>query len=123
MVNSFSKNRKRGKILREAEKEGYIKLEKITKEEAFAAHKHMIAYKKERCWARMLIFRALGREVPDYGFNKEVTKRKLLHELLFLFAMWIASMEIVRKIISFIPISIMGGIVVLIRKHITKRRD
>lgn len=113
---------KGGKILREAEKEGYIKLEKITKEEAFAAHKHMIAYKKGRCWARMRVFRALRREVPDYGFNKEVTKKELLHELLFLFAMWIASNEIVRKIVSIIPISIMGGIVVLIRKHITKRR-
>jgi len=102
------RTKKGEEILKGAEEKGYIKLEKITKEEAFAAHKHMIAYKKKRCWAHMWIFKKFGRKVPDYDFNKEVTKKELLHELLFLFAMWIASGGVVRKIIFFMPISIMA---------------
>jgi len=114
---------KRGKkILDLAKKQGHIEIKEVKMKEVLKSHKHTTKYKKENIFGRLWIYNKLGKATPNYGFDysKKVTLRLISFESIFLLSLAIASKKTTRKLISFLPINLVGNFVSYIRKIITK---
>ncbi len=106
---------KRGKsIFDNAIKKGNLTAWKISN--PYLAHKHTIDDKKQAGFARIAIFKLLGRKVPNYGFKNNFSVRQLFSSFMFLTINFISTISLMRLILRFVPIKILSFPVVLLRK-------
>lgn len=109
------------KLLKQAEKEGYIKLRKISIETALSAHSHTLNWKEIGGQARIKLYRLFNKPIPAYNYDLKISNFRLFREAVFLSTLNLLSTPFSRKIVALVPLSVLGGAVSFYRRLVTRR--
>ena len=80
-------------------------------------HGHMLDFKKRGAFVRMSWRTAMGKRVPDYGYRPTAIplSRKLV-EVVITSIFSICGTRLARRLVEFVPISVMGPVFNALRK-------
>jgi len=96
-------------LLKEMKEQEIIKLDKIDLQEAINMHGHMIDFKKRGSFIRFKFRKIFGKNIPDFGYIPEkITIIRIFVELIVSVLFFISSLKVIRSLIVFIPIKIIG---------------
>lgn len=109
------------KIIKQAEKEGYIKLKEISIETALKAHEHTLQWKEVGGQARVKLYSIFNKPTPYYNYNIKISNFRLFKEALFLSSLNLTSTPLFRKFASILPINVLGNIVLFYRRVVTRK--
>jgi coenzyme F420 hydrogenase subunit beta len=103
-------------VLRQLHKTGQVTLEPISFDEVVSMHSHMIDFKKRGSFIRLQSQRRKGLPIPEFGYKPAhiPLSRRLIESIIMLFFA-IGCREWSRRIISKVPIEIIGPAFELIR--------
>ena len=97
--------------------EGSLSLADCSLEDAMSMHGHMLDFKKRGSFIRLGWRKAAGRPVPDYGYRPaRISVARHLVELFIVFVFALCSTRLARRLVEFIPISVLGPAFDLLRK-------
>lgn len=105
-------------LLDEMQASGVVSLEPITLERALSMHGHMIDFKKRGTFIRLRWRKALGRAVPQYGYQPEhITPARSLTEMIVSGLFLVAGTRLARWCVERIPIAVLGPLFNTLRKQ------
>jgi coenzyme F420 hydrogenase subunit beta len=111
-------------LLKNMELKKNIFLDEIGLKEAINMHAHMIDFKKRGSFIRFYFRRILGKSSPNFGYKpKKISLTRILIELIISTLFFISGLKVVRYILPFIPIKIIGPLFNTLRikwKNISK---
>jgi coenzyme F420 hydrogenase subunit beta len=104
-----ARNPKMAAILEEMQAQGLLDLTPVDPVEASAMHGHMIDFKKRGGYLRNRWRRITGRAAPDYGLRPEpIGLSRIIVEIVISTIFALAGTRAARKIVEWIPESILG---------------
>jgi coenzyme F420 hydrogenase subunit beta len=104
-------------VLATMEEDGLVALEEISLEDALSMHAHMIEFKKRGTFIRLEWRRMTGRHVPDYGYRPvSISFSRRIVELVIVTIFGICRTRLLRRLVEFIPICLMGPLFDGLRK-------
>jgi coenzyme F420 hydrogenase subunit beta len=104
-----ARNPKMAAILEEMQAQGLLDLTPVDPVEASAMHGHMIDFKKRGGYLRNRWRRMTGRAAPDYGLRPEpIGLSRIIVEIVISTIFALAGTRAARKIVEWIPESILG---------------
>ena len=113
----ISRSKKGEALLNEMSEKKFIDIEAIDIDEATAMHGHMLDFKKRGSFIRLNWRKALGKKVPEYGYYpKHIPLSRKFVEVIISSIFFIGSTGPARKIVEFIPISILGPFFNILRQ-------
>ena len=96
-------------LLKEMKEQEIIELDKIDLQEAINMHGHMIDFKKRGSFIRFKFRKIFGKNIPEFGYTPEkITIIRIFVELIVSVLFFISSLKVIRSLIVFIPIKIIG---------------
>lgn len=105
------------KLLQSMLEQDLIGAEEISLDDALEMHGHMIDFKKRGAFVRMDWQAAFGKPVPDYGYRpKTIPLFRRFVEVVIYLLFQIGSTRLARRLVEWVPISILGPIFNLLRK-------
>jgi coenzyme F420 hydrogenase subunit beta len=107
----ISRTSKAEKLLQDMKLSGELVAEQVEPEEAMSMHSHMLDFKKRGAFIRIQWLSVLGHPVPDYGYEpKYIPLSRRMVEIVISVIFLVCRMKLARRILEFIPISVIGPI-------------
>jgi coenzyme F420 hydrogenase subunit beta len=112
-----ARSQKGAALLQTMQQQGALNLESISVEQALSMHGHMLDFKKRGAFIRMNWRNALGQPVPNYGYRPaEIPLSRYLVEVVISAIFLIAGTPLARRLVEFVPLSILGPFFNTLRK-------
>lgn len=103
-------------LLKEGKDESRYELQKTSLQEAIRMHANVLDNKKVGAFARMNIWRKIGKEVPNYSLNaRKISLKRYCFEAANLVFLYACSLNVSRDVATKIPLKLLSPLLKFIR--------